>query len=960
MWPLVRVARNRRVRRMGGPVGPGWPKAGRGKLSLRLPWIGKTVVGFAGGLLSLLSLAAIGVGAILWTPVQADGSLAILATGAPSFRTGFLDRTDQHLLLELRPAGTQGAGWISLARNASSPALIAAAETLLTTYGEGHLPSGSGAAAALRAFAQTWRGQTNLAGDVAVLLTERNGGSVGGGLLHLRVALLAANLAWRYPAQTLLEYVMNSTYYGRLATGLDEAAFAYFGKPALELNLDQIATLTVIGQDPTLADRLVDLQGARARLLAGMVSLGWMGSSQAVEEASRPIALIPRADVANPAVAAYLRLVESQLETEFGEAALVTSGFRVTTSLEFPLQLEAVCAAQTEAAWLAGAPPEFRTARADGGDCDAADLVEGLGGARAQGVDFGVTVLQTATDELLAYFPSIQDQSLTDRSGQPGTSLLPFVYLTAFARGYSPATSVLDVPSPTPQGVGGELPLANTNGQYQGALRARQALLDQSLVPAAGLVERVGLENVLRTLSELGIYSRPQDAPQDARALLLGGGQSSLLDLTHAYAIVADNGIQATAPASVSPGLVGRIALASGRGDEPVSSGPSVAVVSPGLAYLLQDVLSGTGLGEALSENGWDEGSYAGSSTETGDSWAVFLTPDFVVGVWAKAPGGADLDRQAALPLARAIGRWLEQGKPSARWIMPADVTRLDVCDPSGLLPSTDCPNVVSEVFLSGSEPSQVDSYYQRLAVNTETGRLATLWTSPSLVKEEVFQDPPAEARPWTPAGSIPLAPQEFDTLPSSFPYPATLHITSPGPFSVVRGVVPVTGTAALESQASYVLQAGEGFYPSLWYEVENTTSQPREALLGTWDTHKLQGLVALELLGIGQDGHVASFAIPVTVDNVSPTIQWVVPQDGGVEQVAPGGIAVIQVQAQDNLGLAQVDFYLDGQLAQSFSAGPYSVRWANLPPGQHEVAVRALDWAGNETELGPLALVVR
>jgi len=902
----------------------------------------------------------ISVGGLLWAPVQADGSLAALTPGTLLPPTRFLDRTGQYLLLELQPAGSQGAGWVSLAQNASNPALVAAAEAQLTVDGEGHLPSGSGTPAAFRAFVRTWRGQPNLAGEVAGLVAERSVGSIRGGFSRVRVALLAADLAWRYPAQVLLEYALNSVYYGRLATGLDEAALAYFGKPAQELSLDQVATLTVIGQDPSLAGQPEELQRARAGLLEGMASLGWMGGLRATQEAARPIAFISPAAVANPADAAYMRLVQAQLESEFGEAGLVTSGFRVTTSLQLPLQLEALCAAQTEAAWLAGAPAGVRLPRADGGNCAAADSIEGLEGVRAPGIDFGVAVLQATTDELLAYFPSIQDASLTDRSGPAGTALLPFVYLAAFAQGYSPATPVLDVPSSAPSAPEGELPLSNPDGQYLGLLRARQALLDHRLVASAGVVKTVGLENVLRTLSELGVYRRPQDIPQDARSLLLSGGQSSLLDLTRAYAIVADQGIQALPSGGGSASLVNQVALSGGQGDEPVTLGPSVAVVSPGLAYLLEDVLSGTGLGEGLGENGWSEGSYAGSSTAGGDSWAFFLSPDFVVGVWAQAPSGADLDQQAALPLARAIGQWLEQGETPETWTMPADVKRLDVCDPSGLLPSSDCPNVVSEVFLIGSEPSEEDSYYQRLAVDAETGRLATLWTSPSLVEKKVFQNPPAEARPWTPANSIPLAPQEFDTLPSSFPYSVTLHITSPAPFSIVHGVVPVTGIAAIEGQASYVLQAGEGFYPSLWYPVDKGASQPWEGLLGNWDTREVQGLVALQLLGIGQDGHVESFAIPVTVDNVPPNLQWVVPSAGGVEQVASGEAAVVQVQAQDNFGLAQVEFYVDGQLAESMSEGPYSVRWNNLSRGKHEVVVRAVDWAGNEAEIGPLPVIVK
>ena len=56
----------------------------------------------------------------------------------------------------------------------------------------------------------------------------------------------------------------------------------------------------------------------------------------------------------------------------------------------------------------------------------------------------------------------------------------------------------------------------------------------------------------------------------------------------------------------------------------------------------------------------------------------------------------------------------------------------MDVCDPSGLLPTKDCPSIVSEVFLNGDEPFQLDNLYQSIAVNRETGYLATVFTPPN------------------------------------------------------------------------------------------------------------------------------------------------------------------------------------------------------------------------------------
>ena len=82
---------------------------------------------------------------------------------------------------------------------------------------------------------------------------------------------------------------------------------------------------------------------------------------------------------------------------------------------------------------------------------------------------------------------------------------------------------------------------------------------------------------------------------------------------------------------------------------------------------------------------------------------------------------------------------------PSLSWDMPSGIVSVPVCDPSGLLPTPACPNVVNEIFLEGRQPVQTDTLYQIFQVNAETGLLATVFTPPELVEKRTYMVVPPE-----------------------------------------------------------------------------------------------------------------------------------------------------------------------------------------------------------------------
>ncbi len=172
----------------------------------------------------------------------------------------------------------------------------------------------------------------------------------------------------------------------------------------------------------------------------------------------------------------------------------------------------------------------------------------------------------------------------------------------------------------------------------------------------------------------------------------------------------------------------------------------------------------------------------------------------------------------------------------------------MDVCDPSGLLPTKDCPSIVSEVFLNGNEPVQLDNLYQSFAINRETGYLATVFTPPQLIENKVFMMIPPEAQAWAKTANMPIAPTAYDAIQPSQINP-DVNITAPALFAEVNGQVQIKGTAAGADFDRYRVLVGQGIDPQNWIQVGSDSTTPiNDNVLATWDTTGLTGLYAVQL----------------------------------------------------------------------------------------------------------------
>ena len=778
---------------------------------------------------------------------------------------------------------------------------------------------------------------------------------------RLRRDYLASRLVQRYSPEQRLEWYVNTADYGNFAIGIDAAALVYFGKHAGELSLAESAVLAAIPEAPERnpIDAPQAARQAGEQTLRQMLELGWADEGQLqAAQLPEPGGGVPVRQALQAPEIAWVAL--EQARQRFGPAVLSRSGLRILTAADADLQQQAECVLSTHLGRLAGEPPTYVQPAADGQACLAAGLLPTLRPGDVQ-VDHqissgSVVVLDPSRGEILALAGDAERPEL------PSGALDPLVYLTALARGYTPATMLLDIPDPADT--------APPATDYRGPVRLRTALASQFGGATAYLLERVGAENVLRTGRSMGML------PESQMAAALDEVTPSLLDLAQGYAVVGAEGRMVGT--SMAPGAVegdgGLQPSAMLAVEDPVqgtvySYQPETrSVLSPALAYLMIDMLAddaarwaGFGRSSPL-EVDRPAAVAAGAALATADSWAIGFTPDRLVGVWMGNSDGRPMrsidSLNGATAVWHALIRYAHASLPRDSWPTPPEVSEVEVCDPSGMLPTVYCPTVVRELFLQGTEPTHYDMLYQPYRVNRETGKLATLYTPAKLVEERVFLVPPPEAAAWAETAGLEPPPTEYDTLVEVSPGQDGVRITSPVPFATVNGDVTVTGEANDPTLDFFRLQVGRGLNPNEWIQIgEDRASAVASGELGKWDTAGMDGLLTLQLVVVAQDGTLHTASVPITVDNRAPEIEILTPSDGGT--IGLGEPIVFEAQVKDEVGVGAVELLVDGDVVARLARPPFSTRIDPLMSGAHRLAVRATDLAGNETTAPEISISI-
>ena len=591
----------------------------------------------------------------------------------------------------------------------------------------------------------------------------------------LRESILAWRLSRAYSKDDVLALYLNQTYYGHLAYGVEAAAQTYFGKSAVDLDLAESALLAGLPQAPSNYDPLLYPQAAQVRQAVVLDLMARHGDITPEAARLAKAESLQYASAAFPIEAPhFVFYVWNLLEQKYGPDVL-NSGLTVLTTLDLDLTHTAESIARRRLAEIASRQ-----------------------GAPANATDAALVALDPRTGQILAmlgspgYFdaPDSGAINLAVAPRQPGSAIKPITYSAAFSPEYcpshasttnnyqlpitnyscpwTPATMILDVRTAFTTKEGFSYVPQDYDRAYHGPVSAREALAGSLNVPAVLTLDHVGLSTVLGLAGRMGLTTL-SDADRYGLALTLGGGEVRLLDLTAAYGVFANGGLR------VEPVSILKVQDAAGRVIEQWHPATGARVLDERVAYLITDILSDNTARAAtfgfnsMLQIGRPAAAKTGTTTDYRDNWTLGYTPDLVAGVWvgnANDTPMIDLSGvSGAGPIWHDFMRAALAGKPESAFSQPAGLVRAEVCVPSGLLPTPQCPRTRSEWFLPGTAPTQPDNLYQSFGLDTRTGGLAAPGTPAQFVVDKVFMVLPPEARDWAIQNGIPQPPAGGITL---------------------------------------------------------------------------------------------------------------------------------------------------------------------------------------------------
>lgn len=514
--------------------------------------------------------------------------------------------------------------------------------------------------------------------------------------------LYAINLERNLSKNEILERYLNYIYFGHGVYGVEAAAQLYFDKHIWELELHQLSLLAGLIRSPENYSPFKNPDIAfkrRSLVLNEMLEYNYISQEEAAQAKQAPLDIIDRQARSRKAPF-FIDYVIQELTLKqkiFSEEDLYTQGYRIYTTLDLKMQ----DLAEQALADLPIGEPDKNNVTQPQVALVALDPTNGYINAMIGGRDWQNTQLNRSVK---AY-------------RQPGSCMKPFVYTTAIdSHKFTPASVVIDEAVEYPNGDAAEPWVPhNFSKTFQGPVRLRTALEKSLNTISVRLVDLLGVSNVFKTGQKLGLTSLVSSGELNDIALsplALGGLTRGVtpLELTAAYTPFANKGIYSEP--------FGILKVTDSQGRILTQNSPQRQVVlRESVAYVITDMLKGviergTGIRGRI---GRPAAGKTGTTDQDTNAWFVGYTPDLIAGIWI----GND---SQALPLvindikitsgtaAQIWGNFVRpalEGRPHSDFSLPSGVTTgIEVCVETGFLATAYCPETLSEIFISGTEPT--------------------------------------------------------------------------------------------------------------------------------------------------------------------------------------------------------------------------------------------------------------
>lgn len=358
----------------------------------------------------------------------------------------------------------------------------------------------------------------------------------------VREAVLTLELERRYSKEQIIGWYLNQVSFGPNIYGIGEANNTYFDKPLEEITLAESAILASLIRAPSFyspyGPNTERLFNRKNYVLDRMTEENYISKEQA-EEAKEQKIEFSEPDFTFKKAAHFILYVENYLYQKYGSTFLKEHGLKVYTTIDLGLQ-EAAEKAVKEGVERNKAYRSFNASLV------AIDPNNGEILAMVGSKDYFAEVYpENCTPGLDCKFEPQVNVATYGQGQQPGSAFKPFVYVTAFEKGYTPESVFID--EKTNFGKWGDedyIP-ENYDGLYRGAVTMRQALAQSLNIPSIKiLLSAAGIANSLDTARDLGITTLNEKASFYGPSLVLGAGEVKLIDLVSAYGVFANNGLK--------------------------------------------------------------------------------------------------------------------------------------------------------------------------------------------------------------------------------------------------------------------------------------------------------------------------------------------------------------------------------------------------------------------------------
>jgi penicillin-binding protein 1A len=492
----------------------------------------------------------------------------------------------------------------------------------------------------------------------------------------IREAMIALHLEERFTKAEILQEYLNTVYFGEGLYGVEAASRGYFAKPATDLTPADAALLAALVRSPSVDAPGVSPERARRRrdlVLRLMLRQGKLSESDFRAALAMPL---PESSghgsvvsVSASGIGEYFQEeVRRQLVAMFGDDRVLRGGLRVQSTYDPAMQAAAETAIRSRIAEIAASRRGSRDLQ---GSLVAIDPVNGDVLALVGGRSFTESPFNRATQA----------------RRQAGSAFKPIIYAAALERGYAPGSMLRDLDTPIDASEGAWLPAGE---HEESEYTLRNALKVSSNRAAAQLLQTVGLNTTVFYAHRFGIASQLPMVP----SLALGTGGVTLLELTAAYGVFANEGLRS------APRFITRVEDADGTllWTTPVET---TRVISATNAFLMSSMLSdvvsrGTATGARAAGFTLPAAGKTGTTDDYTDAWFVGYTPHLAAGVWFGMDTPAPIMTRgfAGTVAVPAWARFMKHATAGAKadWYqVPADVEKVAICRRSGARATDAC-----------------------------------------------------------------------------------------------------------------------------------------------------------------------------------------------------------------------------------------------------------------------------